>query len=86
MKLPQPERIFGPDDGAADDDEEAGDNVVDLSEDPVGVSRRPSVGGKGKAKAQGVTPDAWHKIKLDDEVPEAVRTGRMTHSRNASRV
>jgi tryptophanyl-tRNA synthetase len=82
MNLPQPERIFGPDDAAGDD------NTEEMLQDGAsrdGVARCGSESGKSKAK-QGVTPDEWDKIKLEDEVPESVRTGRMTHSRNASRV
>ncbi|WVW78507.1 tryptophan-tRNA ligase [Kwoniella bestiolae CBS 10118] len=60
MKLPQPERIFGPND----------EQNVEGSE-------------KGK---QGVSPEDWDKVKLDDEVPEAVKEPRrMTHSRHTSR-
>ncbi|WWD00530.1 tryptophan-tRNA ligase [Kwoniella sp. B9012] len=61
MKLPQPERIFGP-----SDDQNAQD--------------------QGSEKKQGVSPEEWDKVKLDDEVPEAVKEPkRMTHSRHTSR-
>ncbi|KAK6903786.1 tryptophan-tRNA ligase [Kwoniella mangroviensis CBS 8507] len=61
MKLPQPERIFGP-----SDDQNAQD--------------------QGPEKKQGVSPEDWDKVKLDDEVPEAVKEPkRMTHSRHTSR-
>lgn len=73
MNLPQPERIFGPDEG--DSTEELADNT-----------KRAGARGHGRKPSQGVMPDEWDKIKLDDEVPEAVRTGKMTHSRNASKV
>ncbi|KAK4684508.1 26S proteasome regulatory subunit N1, partial [Tremellales sp. Uapishka_1] len=36
---------------------------------------------KGK---QGVSAADWDKIKLDDEVPEAIKSPHMTHSRNSS--
>lgn len=63
MNLPQPERIFGPDEGE---------------------SSAAREGNKGK---QGVSAEDWDKIKLSDDVPEAVKEPkRMTHSRNASRV
>jgi hypothetical protein len=63
MNLPQPERIFGPDEGE---------------------SSAARQGNKGK---QGVSAEDWDKIKLSDDVPEAVKEPkRMTHSRNASRV
>ncbi|WVR04601.1 tryptophan-tRNA ligase [Kwoniella sp. DSM 27419] len=62
MKLPQPERIFGPNEGES-------------------AAAKEQLGGK-----QGVSAEDWDKVKLDDEVPEAVKQpGRMTHSRNASR-
>lgn len=62
MHLPQPERIFGPDEG----------------EDEVAK--------RGHAHRGSVTQADWDKIKLDDEVPEAVKEPkRMAHSRNTSR-
>lgn len=62
MRLPQPERIFGPDEG----------------EDEVAK--------RGHAHRKSVTQDDWDKLKLDDEVPEAVKEPkRMAHSRNTSR-
>jgi len=62
MRLPQPERIFGPDEG----------------EDEMAK--------RGHAHRKSVTQEDWDKIKLDDEVPEAVKEPkRMTHSRNTSR-
>ncbi|OCF41674.1 tryptophan-tRNA ligase [Kwoniella heveanensis CBS 569] len=62
MKLPQPERIFGPDEGES----------AAAKEHPTGK--------------QGVSADDWEKVKLEDEVPEAVKQpGRMTHSRHTSR-
>ncbi|WVF69975.1 tryptophan-tRNA ligase [Kwoniella sp. CBS 6097] len=62
MKLPQPERIFGPNEGES-----------------AAAKEQPS----GK---QGVSADDWEKVKLEDEVPEAVKQpGRMTHSRHTSR-
>lgn len=62
MKLPQPERIFGPDEGGSS-------------------ASREENGGK-----QGVSADDWEKVKLADEVPEAVKEPkRMTHSRHTSR-
>jgi tryptophanyl-tRNA synthetase len=62
MRLPQPERIFGPDEG----------------EDEVAK--------RGHAHRKSVTQEDWDKIKLDDEVPEAVKEPkRMAHSRNTSR-
>jgi tryptophanyl-tRNA synthetase len=87
MKLPQPERLFGPDEGEIIDlDDLDGDDGDAVGVSPVlGAGRKKSMD-MGKPKPQGVAPDAWDKIKLDDEVPESVRTGRMTHSRNASRV
>ena len=62
MTLPQPERIFGPNEGGS-------------------PAAREEPSGK-----QGVSPDDWDKVKLQDEVPEAVKEPvRMTHSRNVSR-
>jgi tryptophanyl-tRNA synthetase len=62
MRLPQPERIFGPDEG----------------EDEVAK--------RGHQHRGSVTQEDWDKIKLDDEVPEAVKEPkRMAHSRNTSR-
>ncbi|OWZ33040.1 tryptophan-tRNA ligase [Cryptococcus neoformans c45] len=62
MKLPQPERIFGPEEGGSS-------------------ASREDNGGK-----QGVSADDWEKVKLADEVPEAVKEPkRMTHSRHTSR-
>lgn len=62
MHLPQPERIFGPEEG----------------EDQVAK--------QGHAHRRSVTQEDWDKIKLDDEVPEAVKEPkRMAHSRNTSR-
>lgn len=66
MNLPQPERIFGPDE-------------ADRAE-------ASALGGEQKKGKRGVGAEDWEKVKLDDEVPESVRTGKMTHSRNASRV
>ena len=60
MNLPQPEHIFGPNEGGS------------------------SVQSKGK---QGVSAEDWDKVKLADDVPEAVKEPvRMSHSRNPSRV
>nr|ODN89391.1 tryptophan-tRNA ligase [Cryptococcus depauperatus CBS 7841]ODN93797.1 tryptophan-tRNA ligase [Cryptococcus depauperatus CBS 7855] len=62
MELPQPERIFGPEEGGS-------------------VAAREENGGK-----QGVSAEDWDKVKLEDEVPEAVKEPvRMAHSRHASR-
>jgi tryptophanyl-tRNA synthetase len=62
MQLPQPERIFGPEEG----------------EDQVAK--------QGHAHRRSVTQEDWDRIKLDDEVPEAVKEPkRMAHSRNTSR-
>ena len=62
MRLPQPERIFGPDEG----------------EDEVAK--------RGHKHRGSVTQDDWDKLKLDDEIPEAVKEPkRMAHSRNTSR-
>lgn len=59
MNFPQPERIFGPNEG----------------ESPA-----------AREGDKGVSAEDWDKIKLDDDVPEAVKEPvRMTHSRNASR-
>ena len=59
MNFPQPERIFGPDEGG-----NAG----------------------AKARKEGVSDEDWAKVKLEDEIPEAVKEPvRMTHSRNTSR-
>lgn len=79
MNLPQPERIFGPDEKEDDAAEEGG---VAAAAVPAGaLGRRTSV------KKHGVSADDWAKIELDDETPEAVKAPeRMTHSRNASRV
>ncbi|WVN89468.1 tryptophan-tRNA ligase [Cryptococcus depauperatus CBS 7841] len=49
MELPQPERIFGPEEGGS-------------------VAAREENGGK-----QGVSAEDWDKVKLEDEVPEAVK-------------
>ncbi|WVQ98013.1 tryptophan-tRNA ligase [Kwoniella sp. CBS 9459] len=63
MKLPQPERIFGPNEGES-----------------AAAKEQPASG------KQGVSADDWEKVKLEDEVPEAVKQpGRMTHSRHTSR-
>lgn len=57
MRLPQPERIFGPEEGTRE-----------------------------KSGKQGVSAEDWDRVKLADEVPEAVKEPvRMTHSRNTSR-
>lgn len=62
MRLPQPEHIFGPEEG----------------EDQIAK--------QGHAHRRSVTQEDWDKIKLDDEVPEAVKEPkRMAHSRNTSR-
>lgn len=62
MHLPQPERIFGPDEGENE------------------------VAKHGHAHRRSVTQEDWDKIKLEDEVPEAVKEPkRMAHSRNTSR-
>ncbi|WWC59297.1 tryptophan-tRNA ligase [Kwoniella dejecticola CBS 10117] len=59
MKLPQPERIFGPNEGESN---------------------------AAKEGNKGVSAEEWDKIKLEDEVPEAVKEPkRMTHSRHTSR-
>lgn len=63
MEFPQPERIFGPNEGES-----------------AAAKEHP----KGK---EGVRPEDWEEVILGDEdVPESVRTGKMTHSRNASKV
>ncbi|ODN82282.1 tryptophan-tRNA ligase [Cryptococcus amylolentus CBS 6039] len=63
MKFPQPERIFGPNEGGSQ-------------------SAQEHNGGRA-----GVSAEDWDKIKLADEVPEAVKEPtRMTHSRHGSRV
>lgn len=63
MNFPQPERIFGPDEGESE-------------------AAREHPGRK-----QGVSADDWDAVKLEDDVPEAVKEPvRMTHSRNSSRV
>ncbi|ORY31000.1 putative tryptophan-tRNA ligase [Naematelia encephala] len=62
MKLPQPERIFGPNEGESEAAKEH------------------------NGQKEGVSAEDWDKIKLDDDVPEAVKEPkRMTHSRNTSR-
>nr|XP_019008527.1 tryptophan-tRNA ligase [Kwoniella pini CBS 10737]OCF47308.1 tryptophan-tRNA ligase [Kwoniella pini CBS 10737] len=59
MKLPQPERIFGPNEGESN---------------------------AAKEGNNGVSAEDWDKIKLEDEIPEAVKEPkRMTHSRHTSR-
>ena len=63
MDFPQPERIFGPNEGESE------------------AAREQS------GRKQGVSADDWDAVKLDDEIPEAVKEPvRMTHSRNSSRV
>ena len=62
MRLPQPERIFGP-----DEDDTGGRQEI-------------------RGEKQGVSAEDWDRVKLEDEVPEAVKEPvRMTHSRNASK-